>query len=329
MGFCVPPSAIGGAQEGRDVSIPNTPATTEATQSNNQAIRPFEPLTSVPGLREVGQSNTFAGLLNNLYLICIGAGAALAVLQIVRGGLTYMLSDSITNKKEAREVITGAVVGLLLVLSPAIVFGIIDPRILNLNVDFERLAPEDAGPATGGGAGAGPTTGGGAGGPGNAQDTQSGSQDRDSDGGASDEDESAGPVGGSVPLRICAATGTYVGASYSRVRQFCTSGMASEPVCEGKPTITDARAFECNQNYPITGDDCLASLVECTQINASLQATSRSSCRAQFPSGAGSTMLWNCPQMSSNVALDASVPGPLCAGSQGYALNSNNLDCPF
>ena len=52
-----------------------------------------------------------------------------------------MLGDSVTEKREARHHIALAVFGLVLVLSPAIVFGVIDPRILNLNVDVSKLNP--------------------------------------------------------------------------------------------------------------------------------------------------------------------------------------------
>lgn len=101
----------------------------------------FVPLTSLPGLSDVASANNIAGFLNQIYKISIGAAAVLAVLQITRAGLMYMTEESIAEKKEARNIIQLSILGLVLVLSPAIVFGLIDPRILDLNVDVSGLQP--------------------------------------------------------------------------------------------------------------------------------------------------------------------------------------------
>ncbi len=101
----------------------------------------FTPLTSLPGVAEASQQVNLPAFLNSLYRTCVGAAAVLAVLQIVRGGVTYMLGDSVTEKREARHHIALAVFGLVLVLAPALVFGIIDRRILDLSVDVSQLVP--------------------------------------------------------------------------------------------------------------------------------------------------------------------------------------------
>lgn len=108
----------------------------------------FQALTSIPGIQQAANSRNLAAFLNTLYMLCVGAAAILAVLKIVQGGVTYMLGDSITEKREARHHITLAVLGLVLVLAPALVFGIIDPDILRLNVDLTGLRTEATGPAT-------------------------------------------------------------------------------------------------------------------------------------------------------------------------------------
>src|SRR6266403_3581834 len=99
----------------------------------------FVPLTSLPGLSQVATSDTLAPFLSNVYTICIGLAAVLAVLQLMRAGIMYMGGDSITEKKEARELITLSIVGLLLVLSPVIVFTIINPDILKLDIHTGNL----------------------------------------------------------------------------------------------------------------------------------------------------------------------------------------------
>lgn len=106
----------------------------------------FVPLTGLPGVQSVSQSNSISNFLNSLYRICIGLAAVLAVIQITRAGIVYMLQDSVTEKKDAKHLIQMSLFGLLLVLSPTIVFGIIDPRILSLDINAEGLKFKAAAP---------------------------------------------------------------------------------------------------------------------------------------------------------------------------------------
>lgn len=94
----------------------------------------FVPLTSIPGIADAGNASTLPSFLNNLYKLAIGVAAVLAVLQIVRAGIMYMGGDSITEKKDAKNLITLSIGGLILVLSPVIVFSVINPKILNLEI---------------------------------------------------------------------------------------------------------------------------------------------------------------------------------------------------
>jgi hypothetical protein len=104
----------------------------------------FVPLTSLPGVSGLAQNTGFAPFFNSLYKICIGVAATIAVLQIMRAGIMYMGGDSVTETKQARELIQNAVLGLVLVLSPYIIFSIINPKILDLNVGFGDLTPNTA-----------------------------------------------------------------------------------------------------------------------------------------------------------------------------------------
>jgi hypothetical protein len=99
----------------------------------------FVPLTSLPGLKDVATSDSLAPFLSEVYKLCIGLAAVLAVLQLMRAGIMYMGGDSITEKKQARELIMLSIVGLLLVLSPVIVFSIINPDILKLDIHTGNL----------------------------------------------------------------------------------------------------------------------------------------------------------------------------------------------
>jgi len=110
------------------------------------AANEFVPLAPIPGLTEgvAATESGIAGFLNNLYLFAIGAAVMLAVIMIIWGGLEYM-SESVTKKSEAKKRIYNALFGLVLVLSPALVFSIINPRILNLNISMPELRTKSGG----------------------------------------------------------------------------------------------------------------------------------------------------------------------------------------
>jgi|GEM_PF-2140839 len=102
----------------------------------------FVPLTNIPFLTETGNAFSLETFLNGLYRISIGIAAVVAVLQIMRAGIMYMGGDSVTEKKEAKNLIALSIGGLILVLSPVIVFSIINPEILSLKIgNIDALAP--------------------------------------------------------------------------------------------------------------------------------------------------------------------------------------------
>lgn len=103
----------------------------------------FTSLTNLPGLTDTLSTNTLPAFLNQLYKLCIGAAAVIAVLQIMRAGTKYFFyTGSVSQNQEAKKLIMNSLLGLLLVLSPAIVFGIINPDILDLRLNFSELEPE-------------------------------------------------------------------------------------------------------------------------------------------------------------------------------------------
>jgi len=109
-------------------------------QTSNTSTE-FVPLTNIPALTDLGTGFTLEAFLNGLFRIAIGAAAVIAVLQIMRAGIMYMASDSgFAEKKEAKNLIGLAIGGLVLVLSPVIVFSIINPKILSLKIGgIEKL----------------------------------------------------------------------------------------------------------------------------------------------------------------------------------------------
>ncbi|MBI4088922.1 hypothetical protein HY415_02395 [Candidatus Kaiserbacteria bacterium] len=102
----------------------------------------FVPLASIPGLTE-GATTDPAGLakfFNNLYKFAIGLSAALAVTMIIWEGLRIAANqDSVSIIMDSKGKIYNAVFGLVLVLSPVLVFSIINPSILKLSLNLDKI----------------------------------------------------------------------------------------------------------------------------------------------------------------------------------------------
>ena len=119
----------------------------------------FVSLTNIPALQGAGNADTLPTFVNSLYRIAIGLAAVLAVLQIIRAGIMYMGGDSVTEKKEAKNLIALSIGGLILILSPVVVFSIINPSILDLKIGrLSELKTPPPPPSTPGGSVVGGTT---------------------------------------------------------------------------------------------------------------------------------------------------------------------------
>ena len=102
----------------------------------------FVPLAPIPGLTESGVANSgnLAAFFNNLYKYMIGLAAALAVIMITWAGIKIALNrDNVSTIMDSKGNIANALFGLVLVLSPVIVFSIINPNILNLSLNLPPL----------------------------------------------------------------------------------------------------------------------------------------------------------------------------------------------
>ncbi|MDO8566701.1 MAG: TrbC/VirB2 family protein [bacterium] len=124
----------------------------------------FVPLAPIPGLTDIQPTpDGLANFFNNLYKYLIGLAAALAVIMIIWGGLEIAVNkDNVSKILDAKGRIVQAVLGLVLVLSPVLVFSIINPSILNLSINLQKLdtasgPPTGPGSGTGGGAGSSTT----------------------------------------------------------------------------------------------------------------------------------------------------------------------------
>ncbi len=160
----IPTFALGESGDTKDtgsgaVTAPATPGSGNSLQpgtnpgATQAGFVPLSAPTSPLTQAEIDAANNgnLPGFFNLLYNICIGVAVVLAVLQLMRAGITYMTAaGNIGSTEKARHLIQTSLLGLLLVLSPVIVFGVINPAILNfdLNLDALRVAPPGALPNT-------------------------------------------------------------------------------------------------------------------------------------------------------------------------------------
>ena len=102
-------------------------------------------LTGLPNSAATDFSTT--GYINALYILSISVAAFLAVARIILAGVQYMLSDVITDKSAARKQITGALLGLLIVISAVLVLETINPQLTNWSAldRIEKIQPRAQG----------------------------------------------------------------------------------------------------------------------------------------------------------------------------------------
>jgi hypothetical protein len=108
-------------------------------QAFAQGFVALSPINGLTDPETVNSSSNLAMFFNNLYKYLIGVAAVLAVIEIIWGGLEIATQDSITKNKDGKDRIRGAILGLVLVLSPVLVFSIINPNILNLSLNLKEL----------------------------------------------------------------------------------------------------------------------------------------------------------------------------------------------
>jgi hypothetical protein len=117
--------------------VPVTPGPAAQSGVSDSA---FKPLTQLPGIQQAASSDTLPQFLNQVYKICIGLGAGLAVVMIMYAGFQIMTSQgSVSSNEKAKTRIREALFGLLLILAPTILFTIINPDILKLNLNVTGL----------------------------------------------------------------------------------------------------------------------------------------------------------------------------------------------
>lgn len=132
----------------KDIQSATDFSTLPPTQDNSEDTA-FKPLTQIPQIKELASAQGTPAFFNQLYKIAIGVAAVLAVLMIMYSGFQFMTSQgSVTSNEKAKNRLQNAIFGLVLVLSPVIVFSIVNPKILSLDFtsDIANLQPSKLDP---------------------------------------------------------------------------------------------------------------------------------------------------------------------------------------
>lgn len=79
-------------------------------------------------------NSSFIDLANAIFFLAIAIGAILAVLRLGYAGIIYMTTDLWHSKQGAKEIISQAVLGILLLLAVYLILFQINPDILNLDI---------------------------------------------------------------------------------------------------------------------------------------------------------------------------------------------------
>lgn len=133
-------SKTGSADPGNTTNIPINvdPAKGAGDEGNDNTytlLAPIGEFTTAP--------DNFGDYLNIIFKIAIGLCAALAVIMIVLGGISYMGNESIFGKTEAKSKISAAILGLIIALGAYALLNTIDPNLLGKNgVQIDQVSAE-------------------------------------------------------------------------------------------------------------------------------------------------------------------------------------------
>ena len=93
------------------------------------------------GLGNCQPNDSIPNYLNNIYKFAVGIAGLLALGMIVAGGVYYTVSAGSSDKqKEAKDMITSAVLGVALLLGSYLILKTINPQIVTLDLNFTDIS---------------------------------------------------------------------------------------------------------------------------------------------------------------------------------------------
>lgn len=114
------------------VLVTNLGAGLALAQGTSNAVQ-YTPLEPIPGLQN-GGNICFASLLNQTFKVLFTAGALFAVVMLVWGGISYMVSQAVGELGEAKKRMWAAIYGLLLLAGAWLILNTINPQLLVFNI---------------------------------------------------------------------------------------------------------------------------------------------------------------------------------------------------
>ena len=101
---------------------------------------PLEPLPGLPNSYGPNAgSGSFPELISKSFQLLLGAGAAIAVVMLIIGALTYMFSDVITDKFKAKERIRNTMWAIVLLVSSYLILNTINPDLVTFKLNLSAL----------------------------------------------------------------------------------------------------------------------------------------------------------------------------------------------
>lgn len=97
-------------------------------------------LAPLPGITTPGQTTTnIQKYLPGAFTFLLGFAGLLAFVMISWSGFQYMTTDAVFGKSQAKENLTNAIYGLVLVLASYAILYTINPKILDFNLNLQRV----------------------------------------------------------------------------------------------------------------------------------------------------------------------------------------------
>lgn len=103
-------------------------------------------LAPLPGITAPGQTTTnIQTYLPGAFTFLLGFAGLLAFVMISWSGFQYMTTDAVFGKSQAKENLTNAIYGLVLVLASYAILYTINPKILDFNLNLQRVPASQSG----------------------------------------------------------------------------------------------------------------------------------------------------------------------------------------
>lgn len=127
----------------------SAPPSSSAIPQNTSGTRlTYTPLEPLPGA-EASTYSSLSKYLSYMFTLLLSIGAMIAVVTLVIAGITYMVSEVVDKKSQAKERIRAAFWGLALLLTSWLILHTINPNLLNFSLfDSTVGAPTPGAPTS-------------------------------------------------------------------------------------------------------------------------------------------------------------------------------------